>query len=250
MVLEQIILASVAVSLVSFVGVLTLSMNDKLLHSLLFLFVSFAAGAMLGAAFFDLLPESIEMSGVENTMLLAVSGILMFFIIEKFFFWHHHHKHHHEGEKDEKPFTYLNLIGDGVHNFIDGTIIAAAFMASPATGMVSTLAIIMHEIPQEIGDFSLLIYGGFSKTKALLFNFLTALTAMAGALVAYFAAPHLPWLNSVLIPIAAGHFIYIACVDLVPELQKEPNGRKSAIQLGGLLFGIGMIFAIVSLVAE
>ncbi len=250
MVLEQIVLASLAVSLVSFAGVLTLSIKDKLLHSLLFVLVSFSAGAMIGAAFFDLLPESIEAAGIENAMALAVVGIVAFFIIEKFLFWHHHHKHHHEGDKSEQPFTYLNLIGDALHNFIDGTIIAASFMASPATGMVTTFAIIMHEIPQEIGDFSLLIYGGFSKTKALAFNFLTALAALAGAVLTFFALPYVPGLNAVLLPIAAGNFIYIACVDLVPELHKERDERKSLAQLFALLGGIGLIFALVRLMAE
>ena len=250
MVLEQIILASFVVSLVSFVGVLTLVMKDKLLHSLLFVFVSFAAGSMIAAAFFDLMPESINASGIENTMALAVAGIVLFFIIEKFFFWHHHHKHHHEGDTNEKPFTYLNLIGDGVHNFIDGTVIAASFMASPATGIVSTFAIIAHEIPQEIGDFSLMIYGGFSYRKALLFNFITALTALIGAIATFFLLPLIPGLTNMLLPIAAGNFIYVACVDLVPELRKEIDGKKSVAQLAAFLGGIIVIVATGKLIGE
>jgi len=229
MVLGQIVVASVIVSLISLVGVLTLAMRDKMLHSLLFAFVSFAAGTLLAAAFFHLIPESIEMAGVEHTMQIAVAGIVMFFVIEKFLYWHHHHKHHHPGDRDEQPFTYLNLIGDGIHNFVDGTVIAVSFLADTGLGIVSTLAIIAHEIPQEIGDFSLLIYGGFTKRKALLFNFLSALTALVGAVVTFYLYPYIPGLIAFLLPLAAGHFIYIACVDLVPELHKERKVRRSAV---------------------
>ncbi len=243
MVLEQIIIATVFVSLVSFVGILTLSMRDKLLHSLLFVFVSLAAGTLLAAAFFHLIPESIEMTNVKHTMQLAVAGIVMFFIIEKFLYWHHHHKHHHKGDTDEKPFTYLNLIGDSIHNFIDGSVIAVSFLTDTGAGIVATLAIIAHEIPQEIGDFSLLIYGGFTKKKAMIFNFLSALTAIVGAVATFYLYPIIPGLLAFLLPLAAGHFIYIACVDLVPELQKEIEEKKSVIQLAAFLLGIGIIIA-------
>jgi len=244
MVLEQIVAASIIVSLISFVGVLTLAMRDDLLHSLLFVFVSLAAGTLLAAAFFHLIPESIEMTGVGHTMQLAVAGIVMFLIIEKFLHWHHHHKHHHVGDKDEQPFTYLNLIGDGIHNFIDGSVIAVSFLTDTGLGIVSTLAIIAHEIPQEIGDFSLLIYGGFTKKKAIIFNFLTALTALVGAVVTFYLYAYIPGLIAFLIPLAAGHFIYIACVDLVPELHKERNVKKSAMQMAGFLAGILLIVAL------
>ncbi len=241
MVLEQIIFASIAVSLVSLVGVITLAMKDELLHSLLFAFMSFSTGALLAAAFFDLLPESIAAGGVGWTMQITVLGILVFFVIEKFLHWHHHHKHHHKGERGEAPFTYLNLVGDGVHNFVDGTVIAASFMTSPALGIVSTVAIIAHEIPQEIGDFSLLIYGGFSKQKALLFNFASALTALIGAILTFYFYPMIPGLVMFLLPIAAGNFIYLACVDMVPELHKERGAKRSAVQLAALVLGIVLI---------
>ena len=241
MVLFEILLATLAVSALSLIGLLTLSMNDKHLHSLLYLFVSFSAGALLAAAFFDLLPEGIEASGVGLTMQLAVAGMVLFFIIEKFLHWHHHHKHHHRGERTEAPFTYLNLVGDAVHNFVDGTIIAASFLQNPALGVTTTAAIVAHEIPQEVGDFSLLIYGGFTKQKALMFNFLSSLAALLGAVLTYYFAAEVPWLIAVLIPFAAGHFIYIACADLVPEMHKERNARRSALQLLSFLAGIVVI---------
>ena len=250
MVLEQIIIASLVVSFVSFVGVLTLAMRDRTLHSLLFLFVSLAAGTLLAVAFFHLIPEGIERVGTEQTMQFAVAGIVMFFVIEKFLQWHHHHKHHHEGEKGEHPLTYLSLIGDGVHNFIDGTVIAVSFITDPAVGVVSTLAIIAHEIPQEIGDFSLLIYGGFTKKKALLFNFLSAITALVGAMLTFYFYSSVPNLTALLLPLAAGNFIYIACVDLVPEIHKERELKKSVMQFAAFLLGMFLIIAIGAVLGE
>ncbi len=243
MVLEQILLATAVVSAISLLGVFTLSIKDELLHALLPLMVAFAGGALLAAAFFDILPESIAASGIDNTMQFAVAGVLLSLVIEKFLHWHHHHKHHHKGDKSEKPFTYLSLIGSSIHNFIDGTIIAASFIISPGVGVISTFAIIAHEIPHEVGDFSLLIYGGFSRKKALLFNFLTALLAILGALAAFFLSPVLPGLAATLLPIAAGNFIYISCADLVPDMHKEQDLKKSAFQFLLFLLGIAVIVA-------
>lgn len=248
MVLGQIILASAAVSLISLIGLATFSLKDRLLHSLLFIFVSFASGAMISAAFFHILPESIAAIGAPQTLQLTVVGMLVFFVLEKFLYWHHHHKHHHKGDKDEPPFTYLNLMGGTIHNFVDGTVIAASFMASPATGIISTFAIISHEIPHEIGDFSLLIYGGFSRRKALIFNFISALAAMLGSLMTFFLLPLIPNITSILLPLAAGNFIYVACVDIVPEMHKERDGKKSVVQFVALLFGIALIMALGKLV--
>jgi len=245
MVLETILAASFAVSLISLIGVFTLGMREKLLHSLLFYFVSFAAGAMLAAAFLDLLPEGIALAGVENFARYALFGLLVFFMIEKFIHWHHHHKHHHKGEHTEAPFTYLNLIGDAVHNFIDGTVITASFLTSTELGIVSTIAIIAHEIPQELGDYSLLIYGGFSKQKALFYNFLTALTSILGALTAFYFSSLVPNLSTLLIPFAAGGFIYIASADLVPELHKERDVSKSILQFMCFAAGIVLIAAVI-----
>ncbi|MDO8339582.1 MAG: ZIP family metal transporter [Candidatus Burarchaeum sp.] len=246
MVLEQIIIATLIVSLMSFVGIVTLALKDRLLHSLLPLFVSFSAGTMLAAAFFDLIPESLAGASVRYTMEVLVLGIVMFFVIEKFLYWHHHHKHHHKGERGEMPFTYLNLIGDGVHNFVDGTIIAASFLTNSAVGITTTMAIMAHEIPQEVGDFSLLIYGGFTKQKALLFNFISALAALAGALLTFYVSELVPGLVGFLVPLAAGNFIYMACVDLVPEMHKEVEPKKSAMQLVAFVLGLVVIGSLIT----
>jgi zinc and cadmium transporter len=246
MVLLEILVATFVVSAMSLVGVLTLSINDKHLHSMLYLFVGFSAGALLAAAFFDLLPEGIKDAGVQNAMALCVVGIVMFFVVEKLLHWHHHHKHHHKGERTEAPFTYLNLIGDGVHNFVDGAVIAASFLQSPSLGIVTTLAIMAHEIPQEIGDFSLLIYGGFTKKKALMFNYLSSLTALLGAVLTYYFAAYVPSLINILVPIAAGNFIYLACADLVPEMHKETGMRRAVLQLCVFVAGIALIGYIIS----
>jgi len=234
------ILAAVTVvSLISFIGVITLALNKKLLKKMLFLLVSFATGSLLAAAFLDLLPEAIKYEA-ENIFLFPLLGIVTFFIIEKFIYWHHHHAE--EKKKEVHAFTYLNLIGDGIHNFIDGIVIAAAFIHSIPLGIAATVAIIFHEIPQEIGDFSILIYGGFSRRKALFFNFLSALTAVAGALIGFYflsiSNEFLPYL----LAFAAGHFIYIAGTDLLPELREQVKAKSSFLQLIAIILGIAVIW--------
>lgn len=235
-----ILLAVIIVSLISFIGALVLFYQTKTrTQQHIFFFVAFAAGALLGAAFLDLLPEAVEYGG-NDVFLFALFGIIIFFILEKFVFWHHHHA----TEKEEHAFTYLNLIGDGLHNFIDGVIIAASFLVNIPLGIVTTIAIIFHEIPQELGDFSILVYGGFSRVKALTLNFLTALTAVLGAVLTYFYSTTLENSLPFLLSFAAGSFIYIASTDLIPELQKETNIKKSLNQFLAFLVGILVIYIV------
>ena len=224
MVLEQIILATLAVSLISLVGIVLIFRKDY--EGLVLPLVSFSAGTLLGAAFLDLLPEALEVSGAREAFAMALAGLLVFFTLEKVILWHHHHSHSHQ---KEKPVGYLNLVGDGLHNFFDGAVIAAAFISSPALGIVTTIAVILHEIPQEIGDFSLLLYSGFSVKKALAYNLLSALAAVAGAMLFYYASGVVAGLQAFGLSFTAGMFIYIALADLVPELHKE-KGIASAIQ--------------------
>ncbi len=226
------------VSALSLIGVLYLSINEKTLKKILFYLVSFAAGGLLGAAFLDLLPEAAESNGLIYAYVLT--GIVFFFLIENFLHWHHVH---HE-KKEAHTFAHMNLIGDAVHNLIDGAIIAGAYLVSVPLGVVTTLAVILHEIPQEFGDFAVLIYGGFSKTRALLFNFLTALTAFIGAGLAYYFSTAVQNFNSYLIPFAAGGFIYIATVDLLPALRRETEKSisKSVAQTVFVILGIVMIW--------
>ncbi|MAG91818.1 ZIP family metal transporter [Candidatus Woesearchaeota archaeon] len=238
-VLLNILIAVFIVSLVSVLGIL-IFIRKKILNKFLFYIVSFAAGSLLGAAFLDLLPEALESGYNESIPIYILIGILSFFILEKFLHWHHHHTH----EKETHAFTYLNIIGDGVHNFLDGAIIAVSFINSTALGIVTTIAIIAHEIPQEISDFAVLIYGGFSKTKALVYNFLTALTAFIGALVAFFYSGLIENSETFLLTVAVGFFIYIASTDLIPEIHKEKDLKKSFVQFVFLVFGIFFIWVI------
>lgn len=239
MVLQDIILATAIVSLLSLLGAFSLSIKDELLHQLLPLFIAFAGGSMLATAFFDLMPQAIKSAALGDAMALVLWGVVLSFLFERFLHWHHH-KHHHKGEKEERPLIFLTLVGDTLHNFVDGTTIAATFMVSVPTGMLATWAIIAHEIPHEISDFSLLVWGGFGKKKALFFNFLSGLAALAGGLATFFVAGALPGLISWLLPLAAGQFIYIACVDLVPELHKETDEKRGLQQL--VAFGAGIVF--------
>ncbi len=238
-VLFQILVAVLIVSLISLLGII-IFLRSKIMNKLLFFLVSFAAGSMLGAAFLDLLPEALEGGFNKIVPLMILIGILSFFVLEKFLSWHHHHTE----EEEIHAFAYMNIIGDGVHNFLDGAIIAVSFMNSTALGVVATIAIIAHEIPQEIGDFAVLIYGGFSRAKALAYNFLTALTAFAGALAAYFYSSLIQNSSSYVTAFAVGGFIYIASTDLIPEIQKEKNLAKSSLQFVFLVFGIAVIWAV------
>ncbi len=232
----------ILVSLASLVGIFTLSLRDSILRKMLLYMVSFSAGAMLGGAFLHLLPESVEESGGfgAEISLYVLLGILSFFMIEKFIHWRHCHIP--TSDKHPHPFAYMNLFGDGVHNFIDGLVIGASYIVSIPLGVATTLAVLFHEIPQEIGDFGVLVHGGFRKKKAILMNFLTALTAVAGAAVALVASMYMEGLTLFLVPFAAGNFLYIATSDLIPELKKETGARKSAGQLIFILLGIGVMY--------
>lgn len=230
----------ILVSLIAFVGVFTLSMKkDKLMKIVLFL-VSFAAGALFGGAFIHLLPEAVHEFGFSvNMSLYLLLGIVLFLVLEKFIHWRHCHIP--TSEDHPHPFAYINLVGDGVHNFIDGLIIGGSYLVSIPLGITTTIAVILHEIPQEIGDFGVLIHGGFSRKRALLLNFGTALTAVLGAVVALVLGGMVENLTMFLLPFTTGGFIYIAGSDLIPELQKEVELSKSAVQLICFLLGVGVM---------
>ena len=255
--LGMILLSVFLVSLVSFVGILTLLIRQDVLNNILFALTAFAAGTLLGAALLDLAPEALESGeglGISQltVFIYVLAGILVFYSIERFISWHHHHHRELKSDKDERhrevhAFTYLNLIGDGVHNFLDGTIIAAAFVTNVPLGIATTVAIAMHEIPQEIGDFALLVYGGLTKTRALLYNFLSALAAVAGGLAGYFLINKLAHPTLFLLAFAAGGFLYIASADLIPELHKETGIWKSVTQFFCMVAGIVLIFGITRL---
>lgn len=227
------------VSILSLIGIITFLFRDKSLERIFFVLVSFATGSLLGAAFLHLLPEAVEESSGLMTFGSVLFGIMIFFLLEKFLYWYHCHK----GECDIHQFTYLNLIGDGVHNFIDGVIIASAFLTSISLGLTTTVAIMLHEIPQELGDFGVLVYGGFTRAKALTYNFISSLASLVGALLAYFFLVQIRGFTSSMIGLATGGFIYIACTDLIPELNKERNLSRSLQQFILISLGIGFILA-------
>ena len=232
------ILASVtAVSLIAFIGVIFIGLKEDKLKRLTTILVGFASGTLLGGAFLHLLPESLTPENDQMTVLwYVIIGIVSFFALEKFLYW----RHCHEKECPTHTFVYLNLVGDGIHNFIDGMVIAATFMIGFELGLATTLAVIFHEVPQEIGDFGVLVYGGLNKKKALIYNFISAVTAILGALATYFLA-YLRSIEALLVPFAAGGFIYIAATDLMPELHKKSHAGESIVQLFMILLGIGLM---------
>ena len=234
------------ISLLAFVGLFTLSLKKKTLDRILIYLVSFAAGALIGDAFIHLLPEIVKEVGFTLTVSLWVLvGMVSMFILEKFVHWHHCHHHSHENHSNIKPFAIMNLVGDGVHNFIDGLIIGASYLISIPVGIATTVAVALHEIPQEIGDFGVLIHGGFSRAKALLFNFLSALMAVLGVIIALTSSIYIPGIEQILVPLAAGQFIYISAADLIPELHKETDTKKSMLQLIWFILGIIIMILLV-----
>jgi zinc and cadmium transporter len=239
------LISVLAVSLISLIGLLSLPLEEQKLRSILLYFVSFSAGGLFADAFIHLIPEAAEKGLELKVPIYILSGIIASFILEKFIQWRHCHIP--TSEEHPHPFAYMNLFGDGVHNFIDGLIIAGSYIASFPVGVATTLAVVFHEIPQEIGDYGVLLHGGFSKNKALLFNFLTALTAILGALLALALSTIIPIENFkiLLLSFAAGEFIYIAGSDLVPELHKETKPSKSLFQLIAFVFGVLIILALI-----
>jgi zinc and cadmium transporter len=212
--------------------------KDKL-NRVLIVLVALSIGALLGGAVFHLIPEGYEELGLGLTILLTGLGILVFFGIEKLLHWHHCHK---SKECKIHPFSYLILYGDAVHNFVDGLIIASSFLVSTEFGVITSLLIISHELPQELGDFGVLIYGGFSKKKALFYNFLSQLTSVLGGILGfYFLSLH--DFAIYLLPFAAGGFLYIALNDLFPEVFSEKNRSKRWWNILAIIIGLGILIS-------
>ncbi len=230
------LIASGIVSLISLIGVFALVIKDDLLKKIIVFLVAFAAGGLIGGAFLDILPEAMEyVKDTGQLFIYVIAGFYVFFILEKYLHW----RHCHAAQCEVHRFTYLNIVGDIVHNFCDGLIIGAIFLVDVKLGIATTLAIIFHEIPHELGNFAVLIYGGFSKFKALAFNFLSSLFAIAGTLFGYYLSSKINGFVGVLLPAAAGGFIYIAACDLIPELHKEEDGKRSALIM--ITFTLGII---------
>ena len=238
----------ILISLISLVGVFTLTLKRKFLTEMVFVLVSLSVGALFGDVFLHILPEVFE-SGLDPTKIagFVMLGLLTFFVLEKFFRWGHCHNldleettdvHHHH------PVGYLNLIADGLHNFIDGLVIGITYLTNPAVGLATTLAVIFHEIPQEIGDFGVLIHAGFSNKKALMFNLGSALLSILGVVIALVIGGSIAGLAPYALALAAGGFIYIAGSDLVPELHKVVGVKNSLVQLMAIILGLLVMFTL------
>ena len=229
------------------VGVLAFSLKEEDLKKMLLHLVSFSAGGLFGHAFIHMIPEAVGENGFGlQVSLYILIGIITSFVVEKFLLW----RHCHVPTSEEHPhtFAYMNLFGDAVHNFIDGLMIGGSYLASLSLGVATTLAVVFHEIPQEIGDFGVLMYGGFNKSRAIFFNFSTALTAVFGAIVALSLGFLIQDFIPFMIPFAAGNFIYIAGSDLIPELRKdEPGFPKSILQLVSFVLGVIILLFLVFL---
>lgn len=233
----------VLISLISLVGVFTLAMKPGLLNRFIFIMVSFAVGGLLGDAFIHLIPESAEKLGsVFAASVFVLVGVMIFFILEKFILWRHCHMQ--TTEDHPHPVVFMNLIGDGVHNMFDGMAVGASYIISIPLGIATTIAVILHEIPQEIGDFGILVHGGLTPWRALLLNLLSALLAIAGAIIALVIGSHVSNFLVVLLPITAGGFIYMAGSDLIPSLHDEMDFPKAWLQLVFILLGIAIMFSL------
>lgn len=239
-----IILFTLLGSIASLAGIFLLLQRHAFAQKVSLVLVSLAAGTLLATALLDLLPEALEHNektgGMVDVPLFILFGMVLFFFIERFLLWFHHH---HEEEEHAHPSTTLVLLGDGVHNFIDGIVIAASFFVSIPLGIVTALAVVVHEVPQEIGDMAVLLHGGMAKNKAVLFNFLTALTSVAGAVLAISFRESIEGLLPIFLSLTAGFFIYIAASDLIPQLHKSQLTKRGTwMQTLFFLGGIGIVY--------
>lgn len=230
--------------LFSISGGALLLINKKVAMSLSGLLLPFAAGALLGAAFFDLMPEGVELGNENSVFRWAAAGIIIFFLLEHYLHWFHHH-HEHNGDKQTKPTAPLIIIGDTLHNAIDGVAIGAAFVISPATGIVTAIAVAAHEIPQEVGDFGILLKSGMRRLNVLLWNAISALATLVTALYTFHLGSNEDLPLGAILGLAAGFFIYIASSDLIPTIHEEAKGRfaKSAALL--IILGL-LVVAVVT----
>jgi zinc and cadmium transporter len=237
----------IAVSLVSFVGLTIISLNLQAIKRAILLLVALSTGALFGDAIIHLLPEIFESApSTTAASLWILGGILIFFGLEKFLRWGHSHEINpcdEPGHHEIKPVGKMNLISDALHNFIDGLAIGASFLVNPTVGFATTIAVILHEIPQEMGDFGILLHAGYSKWRALSFNLLSALAAVLGTImVLLLGESGSLGITAILLPITAGGFIYIAGSDLVPELHKTKSAKQSLAQFGALIVGLAAMY--------
>lgn len=234
-----ILFSGILMSGIALVGSVTLVLRESTLQKVLLPLVSFAAGSLIGGALFHMIPAALLAMPAMTTFGWVALGFLLFFGLEQFLHWHHCHR---ASAGCRKPLTYLILIGDGLHNFLGGLSIAGVFLMDVRLGIAAWLAAAAHEVPQELGDFGVLIHGGWNRRSALLFNLLSGLAFLAGGLIAYVASLQVDvrWL----VPLAAGNFLYIGASDLVPEVNKAHSVRTSVLHFVVFAAGLGLLFAI------
>lgn len=239
--LINIIIATLIISSGSLVGVVTLALHRQFFNKIILSLVSLSAGTMLAAAFLHLLPESIELLGDTLPLQIALASFIAFFLLEKFLHWRHCHDENHV---THHTVGYLNLVGDTIHNFLDGVLIAASFATGTGLGIISTMAIALHEIPQELGDFAVLIHSGFRRKTAIFFNLLVSLTCVAGGILGYYASHSITAFSNYLLPIAAGGFIYISASDLIPDLKNVTQTKRVLSLVATFLLGVLLMLLI------
>ena len=233
--------SAAVISLISLVGVVTIMIGVKRLDRIIPLLISFAVGGLFGDAFIHLLPEAFEESpSPALTSLYVISGILLFFVLERFLHWHHEHRA--RAVNPVHPVAYIILVSDGVHNLLDGLIIGAAYLISIPIGVATSVAVAAHEVPQEQGDFGVLVNAGFTPRRALQMNFLSAVLALVGVVISLSLGSSLGDYTLFMLPFTAGGFIYIAGSDLIPELHAERELQGSLAQLAMMLAGIALMF--------
>jgi zinc and cadmium transporter len=243
--LPWIIASGLLMSAIALVGSVTLVLSEKTLQRILLPLVAFAAGSLLGGAFFHMIPAGLA-AGLGDLMVYALilAGFAVFFGLEQFLHWHHCHR---AEAACKKPLTYLILIGDGLHNFLGGLAVAGTFLIDIRLGIVTWLAAAAHEIPQELGDFGVLVHGGWPRRQALFYNVLSALTFLLGGIIAYVASFRLD--VSFLVPFAAGNFIYIGAADLIPEVRAHADLKANLIHFVAFAAGV-MLMLVVKLALE
>jgi zinc and cadmium transporter len=234
-----ILLGGLAMSAIALVGSVTLVLSESTLKRILRPLVAFSAGSLMGGALFHMIPASLTAMPVLAALRWVALGFLLFFAVEQFLHWHHCHRAFAECRR---PLTYLILIGDGLHNFLGGLSIAGVFLMDVRLGIGAWVAAAAHEVPQELGDFGVLVHGGWSKRGALLLNLLSGLTFLAGGLVAYAVSTRVE--VSWLVPFAAGNFLYIGASDLVPEVNKSHSLATSVLHFVVFAAGLGLLLAL------
>ncbi len=235
------LLSAIIISLGSLIGLATLPISKNKKEKAMITLVASSAGTMLGSAFFHLIPESVELQNLDLSLLLVLISFCSFYVLEKFLFWHHCHKSDCK-DKNKHTLAIMNIFGDSIHNFLDGIIIVGAYMSSINLGLITSFTVALHEIPQEISDFGVLVYSGFSKRKAIITNLFSSFTTIIAVILGYFLINYSDLIKHSIIPFVAGGFLYIGASDLIPELKNESKLFNSFLNFLAFLFGIMLMY--------